>query len=152
MIPPCLTLGNIRYVSRVKWRNLGKGVAPSPTPQCSSYWKGSLLVALDYSCQLYFYFYLLWVRVINFFQAVFMLILLDGCTTWRLTKCIEKKLDCNCTRMLRAILNKSWKQHLTKQQLYSHLPPISKTIQIRWIRYAGHCRRSKDELISDVLQ
>ena len=26
----------------------------SPTPQCSSYWKGSLLVALDYGHQLYF--------------------------------------------------------------------------------------------------
>ena len=37
LIPPCLTLSNIRYVSRVKWRNPGKGVAPSPTPQCSSY-------------------------------------------------------------------------------------------------------------------
>ena len=53
MIPPSLTLSNIRYVSRVKWSNPGKWVAPSPTPQCSSYWKGSLLVALDYSCQLY---------------------------------------------------------------------------------------------------
>ena len=30
-----------------------EGVAPSPTPQCSSYWKGSLLVALDYSHRLY---------------------------------------------------------------------------------------------------
>ena len=50
---PFLTLSNIRYVSRVKWRNSGKGVAPSPTPQCSSYWKGSLLVALDYGRQLY---------------------------------------------------------------------------------------------------
>ena len=45
LIPPCLTLSNIRYVSRVKWSNPGKGVAPSPTPRCSSYWKGSLLVA-----------------------------------------------------------------------------------------------------------
>ena len=35
MMPPCLTLSNIRYVSRVKWSNPGKGVAPSPTP--SSY-------------------------------------------------------------------------------------------------------------------
>ena len=42
LIPPCLTLSNIRYVSRVKWSNPGKGVAPFPTPQCSSYWKGSL--------------------------------------------------------------------------------------------------------------
>ena len=34
---PYLTLSNIRYVSRVKWSNPGKGVAPSPTPRCSSY-------------------------------------------------------------------------------------------------------------------
>ena len=58
---------------------------------------------------------------------------------WTLIKHIEKRLDGNCTRMLRAILNKSWKQHPTKQQLYCHLPPISKTIQIRWTRHAGHC-------------
>ena len=31
MIPPYLTLSSIRYVSRVKWNNPGKGVAPSPT-------------------------------------------------------------------------------------------------------------------------
>ena len=54
MIPPCLTLSNISYVSRVKWSNPGKGVVPSPTPRCSSYWKRSLLVALDYGGQLYF--------------------------------------------------------------------------------------------------
>ena len=55
LIPPYLTLSNIRYGSRVKWSNPGKGVAPSPTPWCSSYWKGSLWVALDNSGQLYFY-------------------------------------------------------------------------------------------------
>ena len=32
-----LTLSIIRYVSRVKWSNPGKGVAPFPTPRCSSY-------------------------------------------------------------------------------------------------------------------
>ena len=32
-------------------------------------------------------------------------ILLYGCTTWTLTKLLEKKLDSNYTRMLRAILN-----------------------------------------------
>ena len=32
-----LILSNIRYVSRVKWSNPGKGVVPSPTPWCSSY-------------------------------------------------------------------------------------------------------------------
>ena len=36
---PCLTLSNMRYVSRVKWSNPGKGVAPSPTPRCSKLFK-----------------------------------------------------------------------------------------------------------------
>ena len=53
--------------------------------------------------------------------------------------------------MLRAILNKSWRQHSTKHQLYGHLPPITKTTQVRRTRHAAHCWRSKDELISDVL-
>ena len=64
---------------------------------------------------------------------------------------MEKKLDGNYTRMLRAILNKSWRQHPTRYQLYGHLPPITKTIQLRQTRHAGHCWRSRDELISDVL-
>ena len=86
-----------------------------------------------------------------FFQAAVVSILLYGCTTWTLTKWLEKKLDSNYTRMLRAILNKFWRQHLTRHQLYSHLPPITKTIQVRRTRHAGHCWRSRDELISDVL-
>ena len=44
----------------------------------------------------------------SFFQAAVVSILLYGCTTWTLTKRLEKKLDDNYTRMLRAILNKSW--------------------------------------------
>ena len=48
-------------------------------------------------------------------------------------------------------MNKSWGQHPTKHQLYGHLPPITKTIQVRRTRHAGHCWRSRDELISDVL-
>ena len=87
----------------------------------------------------------------SFFQAVVVSILLYGCTTWTLTKRLEKKLDSNYTRMLRAILNKSWRQHHTRHQLYGHLPPITKTIQVRQTRHAGHCRRSRDELIRDVL-
>ena len=70
---------------------------------------------------------------------------------WTLTKRLEKKLDGNYTRMLRAILNKSWQQHPTRHQLYGHLPPITKTIQVRRTRHAGHCWRSRDELIRDVL-
>ena len=87
----------------------------------------------------------------SFFQAAVTSILLYECTTWTLTKRLEKKLDGNYTRMLRAILNKSWRQHPTRHQLYGHLPPITKIIQVRRTRHAGHCWRSRDELIRDVL-
>ena len=87
----------------------------------------------------------------SFFQAAVVSILLYGCTTWTLTKRLEKKLDGNYTRMLRAILNNSRRQNSTKHQLYGHLPPITKTIQARRTRDAGHCWRSRDEAISDVL-
>ena len=87
----------------------------------------------------------------SFFQAAVISILLYGCTTWTLTKRLKKKLDGNYTRMLWAILNKSWRQHPTKQKLYGHLPPITKTIQVRRNRHAGHCWWSRDKLISDVL-
>ena len=64
---------------------------------------------------------------------------------------MKKKLDGNYTRMLWAILNKSRRQHPTKQSLYGHLPPIMKTINVKRTRHAGHCWRSKDEFISDIL-
>ena len=56
----------------------------------------------------------------DFFQTAVLSILLYGCTTWMMTKCIEKNLDRNCTRMLQVILKKSRKQHPTKQWLYGH--------------------------------
>ena len=87
----------------------------------------------------------------SFFQAAVTSILLYRCTTWTLKKRLEKKLDGNYTRMLRAILNKSWRQNPTRHQLYGHLPPITKTIQVRRTRHPGHCWRSRDELIRDVL-
>ena len=58
LIPPCFTLTIIKYVSRVKWNNLGKGIPPFPTPQRSSKRKESLWVALDYSQRLYIYIYI----------------------------------------------------------------------------------------------
>ena len=56
----CLTLSTIIQGSRVKRSNPGKGVAPSPTLRCSSYWKGSLRVALDYVRHLYLFTNRMW--------------------------------------------------------------------------------------------
>ena len=47
----------------------------------------------------------------SFLQAAIVSILPHGCSTWTLTKRLEKKLDGNYTRMLRAILNKYWRHH-----------------------------------------
>ena len=46
-----------QYKVRIKGKgiNPGKGVAPFPTPWCSSYGKGSFRVALDYGRLLYLY-------------------------------------------------------------------------------------------------
>ena len=87
----------------------------------------------------------------SFIQADVVSILLYGCTTWTLTKRLEKKLHGNYTRMLRAILNKSWWQHPTRHQLYGHQALITKTIQVRRTRHEGHCWRIRDELISHIL-
>ena len=37
------------------------------------------------------------------------------------------------------------------RSFFNHIPPITKTIQARRTRHAGHCWRSKDEIVSDVL-
>ena len=85
------------------------------------------------------------------FPTVVVSILLYGFITWTLTKRMAKKADRNYTRMLRAILNKSRKQHPTKQQLHGHRTPIFKTIQIKRKRHAEYCWWSKGEFISDIL-
>ena len=77
----------------------------------------------------------------SFFQAAVVSILRYGCTIWTQTKRLE-----NYTRMWRAILNKFWRQHSTR-----NLPPITKPLQVRRTRHAGHYWRSRDELINDVL-
>ena len=59
----------------------------------------------------------------------------------------RQQLHKNATSNLEQVL----RQHPTRHQLYGHLPPIMKTIQVRQTRHAGHCWRSRDELISNVL-
>ena len=56
LVPSCLTLSIIWYISRVMEQSRERS-STLPTPCCSSYSKGSLRVALDYSHQLYLIFY-----------------------------------------------------------------------------------------------
>ena len=81
----------------------------------------------------------------SFFQAAVVSILLYGCTTRALTKFIEKKLDGNYTRMLQAILN------IIGSSSCMGTNHPSRKLKIRRTRHAGHCWKSRDELISYVL-
>ena len=67
------------------------------------------------------------------------------------TKSIEKNIDGAYTRILRAVMNKSWRDHLTNKQLYGGIPKISKSLRMQRLRFAGHSWRSKYELASDLI-
>lgn len=74
--------------------------------------------------------------------------------TWTVTSTLEYKIDGAYTRVLRAALNKSWKNHPTNKELYGNilsLSPLPISKSIRKQRLAGHYWRSKDELAGDLL-
>ena len=92
----------------------------------------------------------------SFFQATILSILLYGCTTWTLTKLMEKKVDGNYTRTLRVILNKSWRQHQQSSSYMATYHPSRKLSKLdepdtrdtagevgtsSWVMYS--CRRAK---------
>ena len=73
---------------------------------CEAFWVrlSSSYCEVIYVAMIYLFYYKM---KHGFPQAVVVSILLYGCILWTLTKCLEKKLDSNYTRMLWAILNKS---------------------------------------------
>ena len=87
----------------------------------------------------------------NFFKAVVESVLLYGSEARILTKKHEKNLDGTYARMLRAILNISWKDHPTIIRLYGNIPPLTRTMRIRSTCFAGHCYRSDEEILKEVL-
>ena len=87
----------------------------------------------------------------HFFRAAVESVLVYGSVTWTLTASLEKKIDGTYTRMLRSVTNKSWRDHLTNEQLYGDIPKISKSIRMQRLRFAGHCWGSKDEVASDLV-
>ena len=87
----------------------------------------------------------------HFFRAAVESVLVYGSVTWTLTASLEKNIDGTYTRMLRAVTNKSWRYHLTNEQLYGNIPKISKSIRIQRMTFAGHCWRSKYEVASDLI-
>ena len=53
--------------------------------------------------------------------------------------------------MLRVVNDVTLRQHITNEVLYAGLPRISTTIREGRLRFSGHCWRSKNEVVSDLV-
>ena len=88
---------------------------------------------------------------IRFFRACVESILLYNCETWTFTKQLEIKIDGLYTKLLRRVLNISWRDHVSNVQLYGKLPLLSSTIRQRRLRFAGHCYRAENQPVTNLL-
>ncbi|XP_047471480.1 uncharacterized protein LOC125026921 [Penaeus chinensis] len=88
---------------------------------------------------------------ISFFRTSVESVLLNGCGAWTLTQTLEKKLDGACTKMQSVVQNVNWCNHVSNKTLYGSLPKITTTIAQRRLRFAGHCWRSKQEVVHKLL-
>jgi len=78
-------------------------------------------------------------------------ILLYGCETQTLFTTDEARLDGCYTRMLRMVMNITWMDRMTNEDLYGNLPRISNKIRKRRLRLAGHCVRHSELEVSNLV-
>ena len=76
---------------------------------------------------------------IRFFRVSFQSVLLYGSESLTLTTTLEEQIDGCYTRLLRAALNISWKDHISNDELYWDLPPTSASLQIRRLHSLVQC-------------
>ena len=90
---------------------------------------------------------------IRLFIAACESVLLYGSETWTLTKAQEKRLDGTYTKMLRMVLDVSWKDKVSNcnVDLYDKLPKLSDKIKSRRLKLAGHCIRHPEILANDLV-
>ena len=88
---------------------------------------------------------------VKFFRSCIESILLYNSETWTVTRKMEIQIDGLYTKLLRRILNVSWKDHVTNKELYGDIPLLSSTIRQRRMRFAGHCFRASDQPVSKLI-
>ena len=69
-------------------------------------------------------------------------IILYGSEIWMLPSKLERKLDRTYTNMLRFAQDLSWRDHLTKEAIYSNLIPVSSFVMANRLQFSGHSYRS----------
>ena len=88
---------------------------------------------------------------IRFFLSSVESILLYGSEAWTVPADLKSKIDGCYTKLLRRVLNVKWQEHMTNERLYQNLPKLSKKIQIRRLKFAGHCARATDQPVNRLL-
>ena len=88
---------------------------------------------------------------IKFFRACVESILLYGSETWTVTKTFEDRINGCYTQLLRRVLNISWRDHKTNEEVYGEIPPLANSVRKRRLQFAGHCLRASDQPVSRVL-
>ena len=115
--------------------NIRKGLAWAACNKLDKIWKSNLNRTIK----------------IKIFRVTIEPILLYGSETWTLSTKQQNRLDGCYTRLLRRVVNLSWKKHPTIATIYGDLPRISTIVKRRRVQFAGHCARATDELISSFL-
>jgi len=87
----------------------------------------------------------------NLFLACVESTLLYNAVTWTMTNGLTKRLDGCYTRLLSFCLGYHWSDHVTNAVLYQDMSKVSKRLLERKLRFTGHCLRTKDQPISDLL-
>ena len=88
---------------------------------------------------------------VSLFKSTVESVLIYGCQTWTINKALEKIMNGCYTRMLRMILNISWKQKLTNKLLYQDLPKLTEIVRVRRLKIAGHCVRHPEEIAHHLI-
>lgn len=78
-------------------------------------------------------------------------VLLYGCEAWSLTVQMERKIYGVYTRMLRMVINVSWKDHTKNVDLYGTLPRVTNKIRAKRMDLAGHCVRHHELVASSLI-
>ena len=78
------------------------------------------------------------------FKASVETILLYGSESWALTVARSKKRYGSYTKMLCAVYNISWRDHVSNKSLYGRLPRISIVVKRRRLALAGHVSRHNE--------
>ncbi len=88
---------------------------------------------------------------IRLFECTVESVLLYGCETWTLTLGLQKELDGCYTRLLRKAKNVHWSERKTNQELYGDLPTLTDKIRKRRLKFAGHCHRNSEDIVSKLV-